>query len=68
MTVKQLINKLKEYPEDMPVTISDCIDFTEIDNNNTITVGKYVYSAFPHTPNDTFEYVSLELQDNEYWN
>ena len=66
MTVKQLIEKLKEYPEDMPVTINECMDFYE-SIEDTITLNKRVYMCFPYSDNDKFTYLNLEIADKEYW-
>lgn len=66
MTVKQLIEKLKEYPEDMPVTINECMDFSE-SIGETIVVKENVYMCFPYSDNDRFNYLNLEIRDKEYW-
>ena len=66
MTVKQLIEKLKEYPEDMPVTINECMDFSE-SIGETIVIKENVYMCFPYSDNDRFNYLSLEIRDKEYW-
>ena len=66
MTIKQLIEKLKEYPEDMPITIDSCMDFSEA-YGNTIAVKIKEYSCYPFTENDKFNYISLEIKDKEYW-
>ena len=67
MTVADLIQELKKYPENMPITIDGCIDFSET-VGNTIRVSKQEYICFPFTQNDRFSYINLEIADKEYWN
>ena len=66
MTVNQLIEKLKEYTEDMPVTINEFMDFYE-SIEDTITLNKRVYMCFPYSDYDKFTYLNLEIADKEYW-
>lgn len=66
MTVLGLINKLKEYPMDMPITLNECMDFSE-SVGDTIKVTKRRYIGFPFTEEDQFDYVNLEIADKEYW-
>ena len=55
MTVKQLIDKLKEFPEDLPVATWDFIKESDIDNPNFIKVETQL--SFTKIP---FTYVNLE--------
>lgn len=66
MTVKQLIEELEKYPENMPVTINECMDFSE-SVGETIILSKKMYICFPYTDKDKFEYLNLEIADKEYW-
>lgn len=67
MTVKNLIEELEKWPKDMPVTINDCMEYTEV-FYTTIELKKKQYIGFPFTENDKFEYINLEIKDKEYWN
>lgn len=60
MTVGQLIEKLKEYPQDMPVTVIDSIDYKSKDDDEHIYVTKktWVDSNYPYD-RESFEYVDL---------
>lgn len=66
MTNRELIEILKKFPLDMPITINECMDFTEMDND-TIKVSKRAYIDFPFTETDTFNYINLEIRDKAYW-
>lgn len=66
MTVFDLIRELKKYPEDMPITIDECMNFSET-IGNTIKVSKQEYCGFPFTDKDRFDYVNLEIADKKYW-
>lgn len=61
MTVKQLIKKLEEFPEDMPVATTHSINPEDIDNPNFIEVSicTWEHDNYPYNkPN--FDYVNLE--------
>lgn len=61
MTVKQLIEKLEEFPEDMPVATFHDINPEDIDDPDWITVNVYTWEHqnYPYNkPN--FDYVNLE--------
>ena len=66
MTVQELINKLKCFPPNLPVSIDGCMDFTEAEAD-TIKLVKRQYIGYPFTEDDKFDYISLELADNNYW-
>lgn len=59
MTVRDLINKLEEMPQDWPICIDDYMGFVEA-NEESIKVEKKKYITFPFTDNDRFEYVNLK--------
>ena len=65
MTVKDLINKLKEMPQDWPVCIDDYMGFVE-STEETIKIEKKKYITFPFTNNDEFYYVNLKGQKFDY--
>ena len=67
MKVKDLIEKLSTLPQDLPITINNCIDFTEL-GGNTITIEKKQYICFPYTDSDKFDYINLKIDNVEYWN
>lgn len=67
MKVKDLINELNKWPQDMPITINECMDFSE-SCGETISVTKKQYIGFPFTEKDKFDYINLEIKDKEYWN
>lgn len=62
MTVRDLINRLKEMPQDWPVCIDDYMGFVEA-NEETIKVEKKKYITFPFTTADEFEYISLRSNE-----
>lgn len=64
MTVKELINELKEFDENLPICIHDYMGFVEA-NEETITVEKKRYICFPFTENDTFVYVNLKSNETD---
>ena len=66
MTVKDLINKLKEMPQDWPVCIDDYMGFIE-SSEETIKIEKKKYITFPFTNNDEFNYVNLRGQKFDYY-
>jgi len=66
MYIKNLIKELEKYPQDMPVAINKCIDFTDMNEDN-ISINKCTFHCFPFTAADKFEYVNLEVKDEEYW-
>ena len=55
MTVKQLIDKLKEFPEDLPVATWSLIEGSDIDDPNFIKVETQLSSTTM-----PFTYVNLE--------
>ena len=61
MRVKELINKLQEFPEDMPVATINVIDPGDIDDPNFIKVNVYTWehSNYPYNK-PSFDYVNLE--------
>lgn len=61
MTVKQLIEKLREFPDDMPVATIRLINPEDIDNPNFIEVNvcTWVYDNYPYNK-PSFDYVNLE--------
>lgn len=61
MTVKQLIEKLKEFPENMPVATINYINPEDIDDPEWIRVSMatWVHSNYPYNKPD-FDYVNLE--------
>ena len=59
MTVKQLINKLKELPQDLPICIDDYMGFVEANEDCIITERKK-YRCFPFTEADEFVYINLK--------
>lgn len=61
MTVKQLIDKLKEFPENMPVATIEDINPSDIDDPEFIVVSKRIWTHqnYPYDKPD-FEYVNLE--------
>ena len=61
MRVKELINKLQEFPQDMPVATFHDINPSDIDNPDFIEVKIYTveHSNFPYDK-PSFDYVNLE--------
>ena len=61
MRVKELINKLQEFPQDMPVATFHDINPSDIDNPDFIEVKIYTleHSNFPYDK-PSFDYVDLE--------
>lgn len=61
MTVRQLIDKLKEFPEDMPVAIIYDIGYKQKDDPDDIKVIKRIYmdQTYPYNRDD-FDFVNLE--------
>ena len=61
MTVGQLIEKLKEYPLDMPVAVCGDIYYPPEYEGNRIDVSQrtWIHSNYPYDKPD-FEYVNLE--------
>ena len=60
MTVKQLIDRLLEFPQDMPVAIFYDINPSDIDNQDFIEVEicTWEHSNFPYDK-PSFDYVNL---------
>ena len=60
MTVKQLIDKLQEFPENMPVAIFHDINPSDIDNPNFIEVNvcTWEHNNYPYNK-PSFDYVNL---------
>lgn len=65
MTVKDLINELKEMPQDWPVCIDDYMGFVE-STEETIKIEKKKYITFPFTNNDELYYINLKGQKFDY--
>ena len=61
MTVKQLIDELKQFPENMPVATICDIDWNTKDDPHWIKVQKQMWehNNYPYDKED-FEYVNLE--------
>ena len=61
MTVKQLIEKLKEFPENMPIATFNDINPEDIDDPEWIkvSIATWVHSNYPYNKPD-FDYVNLE--------
>ena len=61
MTVKQLIEKLKQFPDDMPVATIGEINYSDIDDPEFIDVQvkTWTHSNYPYDKPD-FEFVNLE--------
>ena len=61
MTVKQLIEKLREFPENMPVATINVINPEDIDDPEWIkvSIATWVHSNYPYNKPD-FDYVNLE--------
>jgi len=66
MTVKDLIDELKEMPQDWPVCIDDYIGSIE-STEETIKIEKKKYITFPFTNNDEFNYINLRGQKFDYY-
>ena len=66
MTVKDLIDELKEMPQDWPVCIDDYMGFIE-SSEETIKIEKKKYITFPFTNNDEFNYINLRGQKFDYY-
>ena len=60
MTVKQLIEKLKSFPEDMPVTTFSDITPRDIDDPDSIdiTIKTWEDETYPYN-RPSFQYVDL---------
>ena len=56
LTVKNLIEELNKYDENLPVCINDFIETLEYN----IKVEKKKYITFPFTRGDEFDYVNLK--------
>ena len=61
MTVKQLIEKLKEFPENMPGATLNDINPEDRDDPEWIkvSIATWVHSNYPYNKPD-FDYVNLE--------
>ena len=60
MTVKQLVEKLKQFPEDMPVAVMDDIYYGAIKDPEFITVEKHTWEdQNPPFLQPNFDYVNL---------
>lgn len=62
MTVKDLIDELKKYDENLPVCIDDYMGFVEADEK-TIKVEHKKYICFPFTNCDEFNYINLKTNN-----
>lgn len=58
MTVRDLINELKQYDDNLPVCIDDYMGFVEA-NEKTIKVEHKKYICFPFSEYDEFNYINL---------
>lgn len=65
MTVKQLIEKLKYYDEDLPITFNDIMDFPIANDKNFLRIEERMYATYPFTKNDTFPYLTFILPEGE---
>lgn len=59
MTVGELIRKLEQYEEDLPICIDDYMGFVEA-SEDCIEVSLKNYICFPFTEGDQFPYVNLK--------
>lgn len=61
MTVRQLIDKLKEFPEDLPIATWGDINWKSKDDPNFIKVTKetWTHQSYPYDKDD-FDYINLE--------
>ena len=61
MTVKQLINELKKFPQDLPVATWGDIDWKSKEDPHYIKVTQktWTHSNYPYDKDD-FDFVSLE--------
>lgn len=61
MTVGELMEELKKYPEEMPVAVDGCIYYPPEWGENKIEISKrtWVDSNYPWNRPD-FEYINLE--------
>lgn len=61
MTVLQLIKELQKWPPNMPVTIMNDINPSDIEDSNYIKLKQctWVHSNYPYDKPD-FEYLNLE--------
>ena len=59
MTVKDLIQELNKYDENLPVCINDYMGFIEA-NEITIKVEHKKYICFPFSDTDEFSYINLK--------
>lgn len=62
MTVKELIDKLSDMPQDLPVCINDYMGYVEA-GEDCIKVERKKYITFPFTKNDEFIYVNLKSSE-----
>ena len=62
MTIKDLIDKLKNYDENLPICINDYMGFVEA-LEDSIQVEKKKYRTFPFTDNDEFNYINLKSHE-----
>lgn len=58
MTVKELIDKLKEFPQDMPVAIEGMFQYPDGEDID-VSVRTWVHNNHPYNLPDT-EYVCIE--------
>ena len=65
MTVKELIDELKEFDENLPICIDDYMGFVET-TEKCIKVERKQYICFPFTDNDKFNYINLTGTKGEY--
>ena len=65
MTVKELIEELMQYDENLPVCIDDYMGFVEA-GEKTINVEHKKYITFPFSDMDEFNYINLKGQKFDY--
>jgi len=61
MTIKELIEELQKYPEDMPVAVDGNISYPPEADYNRLEVSKrtWVVSNYPYKDPD-FDYINIE--------
>ena len=59
MTVKDLIDRLKQYDPKLPICINDYMGFVEA-YEETIKIEYKKYRCYPFTEDDKFDYINLK--------
>ena len=62
MTVRDLIEKLQQYDENLPICINDYMGFVEA-LEDSIKIEKKKYRTFPFTDTDEFNYINLRSNE-----